>query len=163
MKTLILIRHAKSSWADAASADRDRPLDDRGERDVAMMGKRLAERSAKPDLILSSPATRALATAEVIAKRLDYRRKDIVVNDRLYASTAEALLDVIQALDDKLKRVVLVGHNPEMTELAHQLSSEIGDMATCAVAEFRFDVNSWSEIGSAAPVQVALDFPKKSS
>jgi phosphohistidine phosphatase len=161
MKTLFLIRHAKSSWDDTALPDRDRPLADRGKRDVAKMGKRLAERDVKPDLIMSSPAMRALATAEVIAKMLDCKRKDIVVNDRLYSGQADDLLDVIQELGDKLEHVMLVGHNPELTELAHHLSSEITHMPTCAIAEFTFDAKSGSDIGKAKPAQVALDYPKK--
>ena len=72
MKTLFLIRHAKSSWDDTALADKDRPLNDRGKRDAPKMGKRLADRDVNPDLILSSPAMRALTTAEIIAKKLDY-------------------------------------------------------------------------------------------
>ena len=94
MKTLFLIRHAKSSWDDTALPDKDRPLNDRGQRDAPKMGERLAKRDVKPDLILSSPAVRALRTAEIIAKKLDYRRK-IVVNERLYAVGADDLLDVI--------------------------------------------------------------------
>lgn len=162
MKTLFLIRHAKSSWDDAALPDRDRPLADRGRRDVAKMGRRLAERDVKPDLILSSPAMRALATAEVIAKTLDYKLKDIVVNGRLYAGQSDDLLDVIRELGNKLERVMLVGHNPELSELAHHLSSEITPMPTCAIAEFTFDAKSWSDIGNVKPRQVALDYPKKS-
>ena len=91
MKTLFLIRHAKSSWDDTALPDKDRPLDDRGRRDAPKMGKRLAKRDVKPDLILSSPARRALTTAEVIAKKLDYKLKDIVADDRLYAGEADDL------------------------------------------------------------------------
>ena len=83
MKTLFLIRHAKSSWDDTALPDKDRPLGDRGRRDAPKMGKRLVKRDVKPDLILSSPARRALTTAEIIAKKLDYKLKDIVVDDRL--------------------------------------------------------------------------------
>lgn len=161
MKTLFLVRHAKSSWDDTSLPDRDRPLADRGRRDVAKMGKRLAKRNVKLDLIMSSPATRALATAEVIAKMLDFRRKEIVVNDRLYAYEMDDLLDVIQELDDKLKRVMLVGHNPELTELAHQLTSEVTQMPTCAIAEFKFDAKSWSSIGKTKPAQVWLDYPRK--
>lgn len=161
MKTLFLVRHAKSSWDDTSLPDRDRPLADRGRRDVAKMGKRLAEHNVKLDMIMSSPATRALATAEVIAKMLDFRSKDIVVNDRLYACEMDDLLDVIQELGDKLKRVMLVGHNPELTELAHHLTSEITQMPTCAIAEFRFDAKSWSGIGKTTPTQVGLDYPKK--
>src|SRR5437899_10475758 len=92
MKTLFLVRHAKSSWDDTALPDKDRPLNDRGKRDAPKMGERLAKRDVKPDLILSSPARRALTTAEIIAKKLDYKRKDIVADDRLYAGEADDLL-----------------------------------------------------------------------
>src|SRR5438128_6747757 len=142
MKTLFLIRHAKSSWGDTALPDKDRPLGDRGKRDAPKMGKRLAERDVKPDLILSSPAMRALTTAEIIAKKLDYKLEDILVDDRLYASKADDLLSVIQKLGDKLERVMVFGHNPEVTELAHRLSSEITHMPTCAVVEFTFATKS---------------------
>jgi phosphohistidine phosphatase len=161
MKTLFLIRHAKSSWDDTALPDKDRPLNDRGRRDAPKMGDRLAKRDVKPDLILSSPAVRALETAEIIAKKLDYKRKKIVVDDRLYAATADDLLDVVHKLGDKLERVMLFGHNPELTELAHRLSSKITNMPTCAVAEFTFDAKSWSSIGKAKPAKVVLDYPKK--
>ena len=139
MKTLFLIRHAKSSWDDTALPDKDRPLNDRGRRDAPKMGERLAKRDVKPSLILSSPAVRALRTAEIIAKKLDYRRKDIVVTERLYAAEADDLLDVIHQLGHKVERVMLFGHNPELTELAHRLSGEITHMPTCVVAEFTFD------------------------
>src|SRR5438128_7869495 len=162
MKTLFLIRHAKSSWDDTALPDKDRPLGDRGRRDAPKMGKRLAKRDVKPDLILSSPARRALTTAEMIAKKLDYKLKDIVVDDRLYAGEADDLLNVIHKLGDKLERVMLFGHNPKLTELAHRLSSKITHMPTCAVAEFTFDVKSWSNIGKDKPATVALDYPKQS-
>ena len=161
MKTLFLIRHAKSSWDDTALADKDRPLNDRGKRDAPKMGERLAKRRVKPDLILSSPATRALTTAEIIAKKLDYKRKNIVVDDRLYAVEADELLDVIRQLGDKVERVMLIGHNPELTELAHRLSSKITHLPTCAVAEFTFDAKSWSRIGKDKPTKVMLDYPKE--
>jgi len=161
MKTLFLIRHAKSSRDNSVMADRDRPLNDRGRRDAPEIGDRLAKRDVKPDLILSSPAVRALETAEIIAKKLDYKRKKIVIDDRLYAAAADDLLDVVHKLDDKLERVMLFGHNPELTEVAHRLSSKITNMPTCAVAEFTFDAKSWSSIGRAKPAKVALDYPKK--
>ena len=162
MKTLILVRHAKSSRDAPAMPDKDRPLNDRGKRDAPNMGERLAKRHVKPDLILSSPAMRALTTAEIIAKKLDYKLKDIVVDDRLYARGADDLLNVIHKLGDKLERVMLFGHNPELTDLAHRLSSEITQLPTCAVAEFTFEVKSWSNIGKDKPATVALDYPKKS-
>ncbi len=162
MKTLFLVRHAKSSRNDAAMPDKDRPLNDRGKRDAPKMGERLAKRDVKPNLILSSPARRALKTAQIIARKLDYKVKDIVVDDRLYAVEADDLLRVIRRLGDKLECVMLFSHNPELTELAHRLSSKITHMPTCAVAEFTFDAKSWSYIGKGKPTRMALYYPKQS-
>ena len=142
--------------------DKDRPLADRGKRDAPKMGKRSAKRDVKPELILSSPAMRALATAEIIARKLDYKLKEIVVDDRLYPGNADKMLTIIHRLDDKLECVMSFGHNPALTELAHRLSGEITHMPTCAVAEFTFDAKSWSNIGKIKPAKVALDYPKKS-
>ena len=161
MKTLFLVRHAKSSRDDPALPDRDRPLDDRGRRDAPRMGKRLAKRDVKPDLLLSSPALRALTTAQLIADEIGFKCKDIVVDDRLYASSPDDLLAVIRALDNKLDRVMLFGHNPEYSELAHRLSSDIVDMPTSAVAEYNFDTKAWSDVGEIEPVKAILDYPKK--
>jgi len=161
MKTLYLVRHAKSSWATAAQADRDRPLNERGLHDVALMGQRLAERGVEPDVMLSSPATRAHTTAQHIAKALGVKGKHIVEVERLYDATADQILGVVQALGQEPKRVMVFGHNPGMSELSQRFASEITHMPTCAVAEFRFDVTSWAGLGDRKPVQVAFDFPRK--
>ena len=161
MKTLFLVRHAKSSRDDPSLPDRDRPLDDRGRRDAPKMCKRLAKRDVKPDLLVSSPALRALTTAQLIAEEIGFKRKDIMVDDRLYASSLDGLLAVIRALDNKLDRVMLFGHNPEFSELAHRLSSEIVDMPTSAVAEYNFDTKTWSDVGEVEAVKAILDYPKK--
>ena len=161
MKTLFLVRHAKSSRNDPSLPDRDRPLDDRGKQDGPKMGKRLAQRDVKPDLLLSSPALRALTTAQLIAEEIGYKPKDIVVDDRLYASDADDLLAVIRALDRNLNRVMLFGHNPEFTDLAHRLSSEFIEMPTCAIVEFNFDTKAWSDVGERKPAKVIFDYPKK--
>lgn len=162
VKTLILVRHAKSSWSEPGLADKDRPLNARGERDAPRMGKRLARRELKPDLILSSPAVRALETARLIARKLDCKRADIRVDDRLYAAEAGDLLQVLRELGDRPKCVMLVGHNPELTELAHRLSSKVGYMPTCAVAVFAFGAKSWARIGAEAPEEAVLYTPKQS-
>ena len=161
MKTLLLVRHAKSSWNDPSVADRDRPLASRGERDAPDMGKRLARRGIKPDLILSSPALRARLTAELLAEKLDYRRKDIVVDDRLYGRGADALLDVIRGIDDKVKRAMLVGHNPALTELAHGICRGIAHLPTCAVAQLAFHAKSWKDVGEASLANADVEYPKK--
>lgn len=101
-----------------------------GRQDPPRIGKRLAKRVVRPDLLVSSPALGALTTARLIAEGLGYKRRDIVVDDRLYASSTDDLLAVIRALDKKLDCVMLVGHNSEFTDLAHQMSSEIIDMPT---------------------------------
>ena len=120
------------------------------------MGKRLAKRDANPDLLMSSPALRALTTAHLIADEIGYKRKDIVVDDRLYASSPDDLLAVIRALDNKLDRVMLFGHNPEFSDLAHRLSSEIVDMPTSAVAEFTFDTKAWTSRTCMSPQAFAI-------
>jgi phosphohistidine phosphatase len=117
----------------------------------------------KPDLIVSSPAARALATAKVIATGLEYKLSDIIVDDRIYAAALDDLLAVVEALDDGLARVMLVGHNPGFTELAHHFDSSITRMPTCALAEFRFDAKSWARIGRARAVHTVFDSPKQSS
>jgi phosphohistidine phosphatase len=160
MKTLILVRHGKSSWGDAALSDKDRPLGERGEHDAPKMGKRLAKRGIKPDLILSSPALRALTTAQLFARELDCKPKDIRVIEGMYASSAADLLEVIRRLSDKIDRVMLVGHNPEFAELAHRLGG-ITEMPTCAVAEFEFAAKSWADVGKVEPARIAVDTPRQ--
>jgi phosphohistidine phosphatase len=125
------------------------------------MGKRLAKRGVKPALLLTSPALRALTTAQLVAEELGYKRKDIVVDDRLYAGNPDDLLEFIRALDKKLDCVMLVGHNPEFTYLANRLSSEIIAMPTGAVAEFDFETKTWSDVGAVEPAKALLDYPKK--
>jgi phosphohistidine phosphatase len=160
MKMLFLVRHAKSSKDDPALPDKDRPLNDRGERDAPKMGERLAKREVKPDLILSSPAKRAFRTAQVIARKLNYKPQDIVLDERLYAAGADDLLNVIRELGSKPTTVMLFGHNPELTELAHRLSGTITHLPTSAVAEFSFDAKSWSTTGMDRPTSVVLHTPK---
>jgi len=163
MKTLYLLRHAKSSWDDASLPDRDRPLEARGGRDAAKMSQRWSQRIEKPALIMSSPAARAFETAKVVARGLDYKTKEIAIDERLYAATEVTLLAVIEALDDKLDRVMLVGHNPGLVELAHHFDSGITHMPTCALVEFRFEAGSWAGIGRARPSRMFVDSPKQAS
>ncbi|MCS7057243.1 MAG: histidine phosphatase family protein [Thermoflexales bacterium] len=161
MKKLILVRHAKSSWDDPTLPDHDRPLNDRGLRDAPKMGERLAQRGILPDLILSSSAVRALTTAQLIAEKIGYDRAAIVVDRRIYGAQVSALLYLIQELDDAYRQVMLFGHNPELTELAHHFSKDIEDMPTCAIVELTFDVERWVEVIHSKPIEVRFDSPKK--
>lgn len=161
MKTLFLVRHGKSSWDNVTLSDRERPLAERGRRDAEKMSARLARRGVKLDLILSSPATRALATAQVFSRRLRGKHRGILVDERLYANQTEMLLNLLQELNGKLKRVMLVGHNPELAELAEHLSGRLDQLPTCAVVRLKFDTKDWSDIGTLAPDKVTLKIPKK--
>lgn len=163
MKRLILIRHAKSSWGDPDLADRERPLNDRGKRDAPMMGRRLKqEHQANPDLILSSPAKRALKTARIIAAVIGYPGEKIEIKDSLYASGVHAMLDVIHYLDDALEEVMLFGHNPDITSLANALSDhQIENIPTCGVLRVDFEIKSWKEVAPGRGVIKFFDYPKK--
>jgi len=161
MKTLYLVRHAKSSWDDPALADHDRPLNERGKRDAPKMGDRLAQRGTKVDLIISSSAARALATAQAIAEKIGYDRASIVADRRLYGTQVSALLYLIQELDDRYERVMLFGHNPEFTDLAHFFGSEIDELPTCAVVEMTFEVDHWTEVVKRKPATIWISTPKQ--
>jgi phosphohistidine phosphatase len=161
MKILILVRHAKSSWERAALDDRERPLAERGRRDAPRMAERLHRRGVQPELLLSSPARRALATAQLMARPLRYERADIVVDERLYPGGADAVLEVIQGLDPPLRCVMLIGHDPGLSELAHRFCRAVDHLPTCTVAEFAFDADTWSQLSSIEVVTATLDCPPK--
>lgn len=160
MKTLILVRHAKSSWDDPALSDEDRPLNERGKRNASKMGKRLTKRDVKVELILSSPAKRAIKTAYLLADALEYRHKDIVVDARLYPGTVNELRNVIYDLGKKLHRVMVISHHPALSMLARRFASDIAHMPTCAVAEFEFNAETWPDVRKATLKTASLDLPK---
>ena len=160
MKTLLLVRHAKSSWEQSGVTDHDRPLNHRGRRDAPDMGRRLAERGVAPDVILSSTALRARTTAELMAAALGFGADRIVADERLYGASDDEVLGVIRELGDDVGSAMVVGHNPETASLAHRFSDEIGEMPTCAVAEFTFDIDAWRDLGDVEPATVRVDTPR---
>ena len=123
------------------------------------MGRRLAALGVHPDVILTSPARRALKTARILAEELGCRLGDIRVDDRLYAAEPDVLLQVIRELGDGKKCVMLVGHNPELTETAHRYASGITHLPTCAVAEFAFAAHSWPDAVLGKPEKTTLHTP----
>lgn len=160
MKTLILVRHAKSSWDHPGLDDHERPLSERGLRDAPRMGRRLADRGLAPDVVLSSTAVRALTTAELMAEAIGVERDRIVADERLYATSAAGLLEVIGELDSSVQTGMVVGHNPEMTSLAQRFTDEIGHLPTCAVVEFRFDADAWDELDEGLVRDVHVEAPR---
>lgn len=159
MKTLLLVRHAKSSW-ETGVVDHDRPLNHRGRRDAPDMGRRLAARGVVPDVLLSSTAVRARTTAELIAGALGFGADRITTDERLYAASVDEVLSVIGELGDDVSCAIVVGHNPETTSLAQRFSEDVGELPTCAVAEFTFDIDAWDGLGEAAPTSVRVDTPR---
>jgi len=110
MKTLYLVRHAKSSWENANLSDHDRPLNHRGERDAPRMGKRLRTRKPQPEMIVSSSAVRAKTTATILATEIGYPTSDISIDERLYGAEPKDVVSIIGELDDALACAMLVGH-----------------------------------------------------
>ena len=160
MKTLYIIRHAKSSWNDSALSDFDRPLNKRGEYDAPLMGQILKEKGVHPDVIISSPALRAKTTAEVIAKGIGFT-KSIVYNDDIYESSSIALLRVLGRVKDKHNVAFLVSHNPGINMLVDNLVGLDENIPTCGVVEIEFDCKKWSEISSINSTLISFDYPKR--
>lgn len=162
MKTLTVFRHAKSSWSDPSLPDRERPLSGRGERDATDMGARLRARGHTPDLILTSHAVRALSTAQAIAAALGMDASSIAVERRLYLAAPEAVLDVLAEQDDRIGHIVVIGHNPGLTELVNRLLPTFGldDMPTAGVVTLSIDTPSWHALEGTARALLFYDFPK---
>jgi len=162
MKTLWIVRHAKSSWDEPGLADYDRPLNKRGLRDAPEMGRRLAERGVQPAAIVSSPAVRAAATAHAIAEQLDFEIENIHWDEDIYHASVEELLDVISRFNSAWPSAMLVGHNPGLTDLVNQLAPfEIDNLPTCGVAELAFSADDWTDVAEARAAEGDFDYPKK--
>jgi phosphohistidine phosphatase len=163
MKRLYLVRHAKSSWANPGMADFDRPLNKRGKRDAPAMGHHLkSSREVCPDLVLCSPAKRARATSKRLLKALGCTKDRIVWCDGIYGGSTRDLLSLVHAAEEIHVEVMLIGHNPYMTDLAEDLSGEaVGNMPTCAVFCLDFDVATWSLVGPGSGRKVFYDVPKR--
>ncbi len=157
MRTLVLIRHAKSDWASPGLDDHDRPLNERGRRDAPVMAGRLAARGIRADALLSSTALRARTTADAFAAALGVATE---LREDLYGAPARALLS--HAAATGTQTVVVVAHDPGMTVLADQLSDGgIGHMPTCAVATFRWDgTDDWEIATAIAPTSWDIDTPR---
>ncbi len=148
-KTLFLVRHAKSSWKDPSLSDLDRPLNKRGRQNAPDMGAWLAGLDSTPDLVLSSPANRALSTARHLVKSLDLDPEAIQVEQDLYFAGTDGMLRALEKVDDQFERVMMVGHNPVMTRLLNQLTgADVWNMPTCAIAVIGFDMESWGLVDS---------------
>lgn len=145
MKSVLILRHAKSSWKHPDIDDHDRPLNKRGKRDAPIMGNLLKNERLVPDLIISSTAKRAHSTAKDVAKSSGYKGK-ITLDHSLYAAEPAAYIDVLHHLSNEYTRVLMVGHNPGVEELVSMITGEEHLMPTCSLVHIQFPINSWNEI-----------------
>jgi len=162
MKTLYLVRHAKSSWDYPDLDDFERPLNKRGMRDAPKMGKRLKERDILPDLLLSSPATRAINTAREIAYQIDYPEENIETDEEIYHAGKDILLRVLRAQNDSINSIMLFGHNPGFTNFANAIANQdIDNVPTAGIVAIEFKNAGWGNLDFGDGKLLFFDYPKK--
>lgn len=162
LRSLTLIRHAKSSWDHPGLQDFDRPLNPRGLKNAPMMGQRLAAVNYRADTIISSPARRAITTAESIAVEIGFDPDHIVQNPLVYGAGLGALTEVVAGISNRIRHAVLVGHNPGITQLCNFLGdSRIDSLPTCGIARMEFDARGWEDVPRQKGRLAGFDYPKK--
>lgn len=162
-RRLFMIRHAKSSWVNPLQSDFERPLNDRGEHDAPMMGERLKNLGITPDLIIASTAKRAQQTAKRIAKEVGYDTGTIKSYEKLYHCIPAVFEEVLYEVDDNIKTVFIVAHNPGITEFVNELSPdfEIDNMPTCGIVGAEFTAEQWNEFSRVEKKVILYEYPKK--
>jgi phosphohistidine phosphatase len=161
MKILYLVRHAKSSWKDDSISDAERPLNKRGERDAPFMAELLCMKGIRPDLLVSSPALRALSTAKIFAKSFEYLEGRIEINDSAYLADLGDIWNVIRSFDDGSDSVMLFGHNPGLTEFVNLFDNVyIDNVPTSAVICIAFSAENWEESSSEKAKVLWVEYPK---
>lgn len=161
MKYLYLVRHAKSSWDDASLSDIERPLNKRGKKDAPFMGKLLNKMKISPELLITSPAKRALTTARIFAEEIDYPDKKIIIDERIYGASPGEIIKIISELDEQ-NIIMVFGHNPTFTSVANFLSvSNIDNLPTCSVTGIEFPVDNWPQIEEHKGKIILFEYPKK--
>lgn len=161
---LTLLRHAKSAWDDATRKDRERPLNQRGERDAPLMGQRLCARGARPTLILTSPAVRARRTAQIVAREIGYPAEFLQREEELYLASADQIIAVLARQESSFRDVVVCGHNPGLTDLANRLTSaDIDNIPTAGVVIIGLNLNRWADLDEAEGDLLLFDYPRRNS
>jgi phosphohistidine phosphatase len=145
MKTLLLLRHAKSSWKDNAMKDFDRPLNHRGLKAAPTIGRLMRKRKLQPDLVLSSPAERARQTTQLVLDSAGFK-SELRYDERIYEASSVRLFEVVSQIEDEANVALLVGHNPGMEELLEALTGEAHSLSTAALACIKLDLERWSKL-----------------
>ena len=161
-RTLVMIRHAKSSWANPLQSDFERPLNERGLNDAPAMGKRLKKAGITPDLLISSTALRTQQTTQLIAAETGYDISKVQWEEKLYHCRPAVFEEVIMEAPDEVKTLFIVAHNPGITEFANQLSPDfsIGNMPTCGMVGVHLDADKWSDFYTAKRKVFMFDYHK---
>lgn len=149
MKTLLLLRHAKSSWKDDAMRDFDRPLNQRGLKTAPVIGKLIKKRKLQPDLVLSSPAERARQTTQLVIEAAGLKT-ELRYDERIYEASVARLLEIVSQIDDEANMVMLVGHNPGFAELLEVLTGEAHNLPTAALACIELNIEKWNKVRAGA-------------
>lgn len=161
MKTLYILRHAKSSWKFENLSDHDRPLNKRGRKDAELMGQELHSRGVEPNMIMSSSAVRAISTATLVGKELGYDADDIVVNDSIYGAGKDDLLEIVQATPAEVQYLMIVGHNEAISDFANMLAPDhVASLPTAGIVALEFNCDSWYDINRKNAKLLFYDFPK---
>lgn len=161
MKTLVLVRHAKSDWSHSGLRDFDRPLNKRGFNDAPLIAKAIDEKGLKPDFILTSPAKRALTTAEFFATHFQLTDGKFLENIKLYNGNYRDYINLINEVDDKFNALFLFGHNPNITIVASELLANFAEhVPTAACIAIDFDITAWIDIESGKGKLRFFDYPK---
>jgi phosphohistidine phosphatase len=145
MKTLLVLRHAKSSWDDPALNDHERPLNERGRRDGPRMGELVWDQGLIPDLVISSDAVRAQLTAKAVAEAAGYAG-EILLDPRLYIASPANILSLLRTVRQNAETIMIVGHNPGLEELVEQLTGERQDLPTAALAQIVLPIDRWGDL-----------------
>ena len=144
-KTLYLVRHAKSSWKNPELSDSERPLNKRGKHDAPLIGRFLKQKNEIPELLVSSPAKRALKTAELFAEELHIKKK-IIPEESLYMTGINDFISVIENIDDSVNSIMLFSHNPGITGFANYITgSDVENIPTAGTARIDFNINRWKD------------------
>jgi phosphohistidine phosphatase len=164
MKTLLLIRHAKSSWNDAGIDDFDRSLNERGKKNAPEMARRLIKNKTEIDLFVSSPAKRAKTTAQLFMREFSKNEKDILLIPELYHADEPVFYSVISRLEDEYQNVAVFSHNPGITAFANSLTEvRLDNMPTCSIFGIRIHAGAWKEFKNAKKEFLFFDYPKSES
>ena len=161
MKTLLLVRHAKSSWADPGQKDFDRPLNTRGLKDAPVMAKRLIARNVEIDVFISSTAKRARQTCELFMREFDANPDTMIFQSELYLAEPDAFTEVIQRINSTVDHAIIFSHNNGITDFANQLTNtRIDEMPTCSVFAIKIKENNWADFAKAEKEFWFFDYPK---